>query len=108
PLDEGGTSNAQSAAFAVQALVASGRRAGRALAYLRSLTTGSGLVRYSRGSAQTPVWVTAQALTAFARRPFPVAAVPRRAHHHHHHHAARAAAAPPAPVVAAAAAPSPA
>jgi hypothetical protein len=29
-------------------------------------------VRYSRTSAQTPVWVTAQALAAFAKRPLPV------------------------------------
>src|SRR4029453_5803048 len=33
-------------------------------------------VRYSRTSRQTPVWVTAQALTALARRPFPIR--PRR------------------------------
>ena len=31
-------------------------------------------VRYSRTSGQTPVWVTAQALLALARRPFPLAA----------------------------------
>jgi hypothetical protein len=29
-------------------------------------------VRYSRTSAQTPVWVTAQALGALAGRPLPV------------------------------------
>jgi hypothetical protein len=48
------------------------------MAYLRSLVTPSGAVRYSRTSAQTPVWVTAQALAALARKPFPLASVPRR------------------------------
>jgi energy-coupling factor transport system substrate-specific component len=43
------------------------------MAYLRSLTAPSGEVRYSRTSRQTPVWVTAQALTALYRRPFPIA-----------------------------------
>ena len=41
-------------------------------AYLRSLTAASGAVRYSRTSTQTPVWVTGQALTALARKPFPL------------------------------------
>ncbi len=43
-------------------------------AYLRSLTQGSGAVRYSRTSAQTPVWVTAQAVMALARKALPAAA----------------------------------
>jgi len=30
-------------------------------------------VYYSRTSAQSPVWVTAEALTALAAKPFPVA-----------------------------------
>ncbi|MDX6677433.1 MAG: energy-coupling factor transport system substrate-specific component [Solirubrobacteraceae bacterium] len=80
PLSPGGASNAQSTAWAVQALVAAGRnpdrvrrRGARApLAYIRSLQTASGAVRYSRTSTQTPVWVTAQALTGLARRPFPI------------------------------------
>ncbi len=85
PLNPGGSSNAQSTAWAVQALVAGGRdpervrRGGRTpLGYLRSLGTPAGSVRYSRTSGQTPVWVTGQALTALARRPFPLARVPRR------------------------------
>jgi energy-coupling factor transport system substrate-specific component len=86
PLQPGGPSNAQSTAWAVQALVAAGRNPDRQrrhgarspLAYLRSLVAPSGAVRYSRTSAQTPVWVTAQALAALARRPFPLAPVPRR------------------------------
>lgn len=80
PLAPGGGSNAQSTAWAIQGLVAAGRDPGRVrrsgsrtpLAYLGSLQTSSGAIRYSRTSAQTPVWVTAQALTALARRPFPV------------------------------------
>jgi hypothetical protein len=34
-----------------------------------------GHVRYSRGSDQTPVWVTAQAAMALAEKPLPLAAV---------------------------------
>ena len=86
PLAPGGASNAQSTAFAVQALIAAGReptgirRGGRdPLAYLRSLIGPDGAVRYSRSSTQTPVWVTAQALLAFARTPFPLPEAPRRA-----------------------------
>jgi energy-coupling factor transport system substrate-specific component len=75
-----GESNAQSTAWAVQGLIAAGRggdvrRTGArrsALAYLRSLVAADGSVRYSRSSRQTPVWVTAQALTALAGRPFPL------------------------------------
>ncbi len=73
-------SNAQSTAWAIQALVAAGRNPARVrrhgsrspLGYLRTLTGGDGAVRYSRTSRQTPVWVTAQALTALARRAFPI------------------------------------
>ena len=81
PQQAGGVSNAQSTAWAVQALIAAGRdpsatrRAGSRspVAYLQSLIAPDGSVRYSRTGAQTPVWVTAQALTAFAGRPFPIA-----------------------------------
>jgi hypothetical protein len=80
PLSPRGRSNAQSTAWAVQALVAAGRdpdrvrRAGSRtpLGYLRTLISSDGAVRYSRTSRQTPVWVTAQALAALARRPFPI------------------------------------
>ncbi len=85
PLQPGGPSNAQSTAWAVQALVAAGRNPDRQrrngatspIAYLRSLTAPSGQVQYSRTSRQTPVWVTAQAVAALARKPFPLAPVPR-------------------------------
>ena len=85
PLAPGGGSNAQSTAWAVQGLVAAGRnpealrRSRTPLGYLRSLTAPDGSVRYSRVSGQTPVWVTAQALAALARRPFPIGRVRRRA-----------------------------
>ncbi|HZV73733.1 MAG TPA: prenyltransferase/squalene oxidase repeat-containing protein [Conexibacter sp.] len=80
PQQRGGSSNAMSTAWAIQGLVAAGvplsdvRRGGAAtpLAYLRSLTAPNGAVRYSRTSTQTPVWVTAYAVLALARRPLPV------------------------------------
>ena len=86
PEGAGSQSNAQSTAWGVQGLVAAGRDVdalrrggGRSpLGYLRSLVAPNGSVRYSRTSAQTPVWVTAQALIALARKPFPIA--PVRAH----------------------------
>ncbi len=72
----GSPSNAQSTAWAVQGLLAAGAGGGsvdRALAYLRSLTAPDGHIRYSRGSDQTPVWVTAEALMALAEKPLPLA-----------------------------------
>jgi energy-coupling factor transport system substrate-specific component len=83
---QGGASNAQSTAWAVQGLIAAGRDPARVrrngsrspLGYLRSLVGSDGAVRYSRTSAQTPVWVTAQALTALARKAFPLAPTARR------------------------------
>ncbi len=82
PLTPGAGSNAQSTSWAAQAFVAAGRDPDRvrrggsrsALGYLRTLVAGDGSVRYSRTSTQTPVWVTAQALTALARKPFPIRA----------------------------------
>ncbi len=80
-----GGSNAQSTSFAVQGLVAAGRNPGRLrrggrspLAYLRSLQAADGSIRYSRTGVQTPVWVTAQALTALERAPFPLDPVARK------------------------------
>jgi energy-coupling factor transport system substrate-specific component len=81
PQQPGGESNAQSTAWTVQGLDAAGvsmadvkRGNSRSpLAYLESLMAPNGSVYYSRTSAQTPVWVTAQALTALAGKPFPVA-----------------------------------
>lgn len=81
PQQYGGESNAQSTAWAVQGLIAAGRspstvrRGGSRTptGYLESLLTPNGSVRYSRTSAQTPAWVTAQALIALAGKTFPVA-----------------------------------
>jgi len=80
PEQPGEESNAQSTAWGVQGLVAAGanveaikREGSRSpLGYLQSLVEPNGSVRYSRTSAQTPVWVTAQAMLALARRPFPI------------------------------------
>ena len=80
PQQPGGESNAQSTAWAVQGLIAAGadpgsvrRRGSRSpLGYLESLIAPDGSVRYSRTSAQTPVWVTAQALIALPGKTFPV------------------------------------
>jgi energy-coupling factor transport system substrate-specific component len=92
----GGLSNAQSTAWAVQALSAAGRnpdgvkhKGSRSpVSYLESLIAPDGSVRYSRTGSQTPVWVTAQALTALARRSFPID--PIRAHKATHAAALRA------------------
>jgi energy-coupling factor transport system substrate-specific component len=81
PQQRGGASNAQSTAWAVQGLVAAGRDVTRItregsrspLGYLQSLVAADGSVRYSRTGAQTPVWVTAQALMALSQKPLPVA-----------------------------------
>jgi len=83
PQQPGGTSNAQSTAFAIQGLIAAGRdveavrRAGSRSprGYLESLLAPDGSVRYSRTGAQTPVWVTTQAMAALAGRSLPVGPV---------------------------------
>jgi Squalene-hopene cyclase C-terminal domain len=74
-------SNSQSTAYAVTGLIAVGAGDGvvkRGLAYLRARQRGDGSVAYSASSTQTPVWVTAQALLAFRRAPFPLDPVPRK------------------------------
>jgi energy-coupling factor transport system substrate-specific component len=81
PATPGAGSNAQSTAWAIQGLLAAGvepdslHRGGAPspLRYLGSLVAPDGHVRYSRSSDQTPVWVTAQALMALARKPLPLA-----------------------------------
>ena len=87
PSEPGGPSNAQSTAWAAQGLIAAGiepgslhrRGAISPLRYLQSLIDPNGHVHYSRTSDQTPVWVTAEAVLAFARKPLPLAPVARRA-----------------------------
>jgi Prenyltransferase and squalene oxidase repeat len=86
PQQPGGSSNAQSTAWAIQGLEATGvaptslhRRGARSpLAYLRSLVAGDGHVRYARGIDQTPVWVTGEALMALEGKPLPLAPPPPR------------------------------
>jgi hypothetical protein len=80
PQQYGAQSNAQSTAWATQGLIAAGynpgavrRRGSRTpIGYLESLRAPDGSIRYSRTGAQTPVWVTAQALIALASKTFPV------------------------------------
>ena len=78
-----GVVNSQSTAWAVQGLVAIGRRARtrstRALGYLARLRAPDGHYRYSASSDQTPIWVTAQVLLAVERQPFPLAGRAARA-----------------------------
>lgn len=76
--------NSQSTAWATQGLISAGVRPGRVqraghspIEFLSSLQARDGHFRYSRTSDQTPVWVTAQALTAMAGKAFPIAAVGR-------------------------------
>ena len=71
PLEPGGASNAQSTAWAVQALLAARAGASRALRWLSARVSPSGAVDYAPGNAQTPVWVTGEALAALARAPLP-------------------------------------
>jgi hypothetical protein len=74
-LTPGRGSDAQSTAWAVQAFVAARRPVPRgADAYLRGLRRPDGSFRYSKRYVTTPVWVTAQALPALARKPFPLGA----------------------------------
>jgi hypothetical protein len=80
----GAGSNAQSTAFAVQGLLAAGvnpssvhRRGASPLDYLRSLIAADGHVRYARGTDQTPVWVTGEALMALDGKALPLSPVPR-------------------------------
>ena len=85
PSMPGSGSNAQSTAFAVQGLIAAGvdpntlhrHGAPSPLAYLRSLIAGDGHVEYSRGTSETPTWVTGEALMALEGKALPIAAVAR-------------------------------
>ena len=79
PHSPGGESNAQSTAWAVQGLIAAGvsrPRCGAEQPLAGGLpgkpARADGSIRYSRTSAQTPAWVTAQALVALAGKTFPV------------------------------------
>jgi hypothetical protein len=72
-LTHGRGSDAQSTAWTVQAFLAAGKAPPRgALAYLKRLQRPDGSFRYSARYTTTPVWVTAQALPALARKVFPL------------------------------------
>ncbi len=81
----GAGSNAQSTAFGVQGLIAAGvdprtlhrRGAPSPLDYLRGLIAGDGHVEYSRGTNETPTWVTGEALMALEGKALPIGAVAR-------------------------------
>jgi len=83
-LTQGAGSNSQSTAWAVQGLDAAGadpkrvRNEGRSgLDYLAARQASDGHYRYAKGSDQTPVWVTAQALLAVERQSLPIPPVAR-------------------------------
>ena len=66
-------SDAPSTAWAIQALLAAGRKPGAAaFAYLRRLQRPDGSVRYSVRYDSSRLWTTAQVAPALARRPFPL------------------------------------
>jgi energy-coupling factor transport system substrate-specific component len=72
--EQGGSSNAQSTAFAICGLIAAGvKPAGvhrhgspSPLAYLKGLIQADGAVDYARANSQSPVWVTAEAEIALS------------------------------------------
>jgi hypothetical protein len=66
-------SDTQSTAWAIQALLAAGRAPGApAFRYLARMRRPDGSYRYNARYVTTPLWVTAQALPALARKPFPL------------------------------------
>ena len=68
----GSVSDAQSTAWAIQALTAARTEPGKApFRYLKKLQRPDGSFRYSARYVTTPAWVTAQVLCALARKPFP-------------------------------------
>ena len=72
-LSDGRGSDAQSTAWAIQALIAARREPDPgAFRYLARLRQSDGSYRYSARYATTPLWVTAQVLPALVRQPFPV------------------------------------
>ena len=72
-LTKGRESDAQSTAWAIQALLSAGEKPGKApFRFLARLRRADGSYRYSVRYGTTPVWVTAQVLPALAGRPFPL------------------------------------
>ena len=80
PSQPGGESNSQSTAWAIQGLDSAHADpsswhhggSGTPQSFLRSMIAANGSIRYARGTEQTPVWVTAQALTALEGKPLPL------------------------------------
>jgi hypothetical protein len=69
----GGTPNAQTSAWAIQAFAAAGASPGKnALAYIARLRQRNGSYRYAPGLAVTPVWVTSEVVPALLRKSFPL------------------------------------
>ena len=72
-LQPGKHSNVQSTAWAIQAFVAAGvKPPAAAFSFLARMRRADGSLRYSPRYATTPLWVSAQALPALARRSFPL------------------------------------
>lgn len=72
-LSRGRGSDVQSTAWVIQAFVAAGARPPAAASrYLLRMQRADGSFRYSARYAATPVWVTAQAVAALARKPLPL------------------------------------
>jgi energy-coupling factor transport system substrate-specific component len=80
----GTSSNTQSTSWAIQGIIAAGdspagfkAKGKNPYRYLKSRQRTDGHYEYSSGSDQTPVWVTAQGLTAAFGAEFPIKPVPR-------------------------------
>jgi hypothetical protein len=72
-LQPGSGSNVQSTAWSIQAFLAAGAKPPpAAFRYLARMTRADGSLRYSARYATTPLWVSAQALPALFRKPFPL------------------------------------
>ena len=72
-LQPGKRSNVQSTAWAIQAFVAARTKPpAAAFRFLARMRRTDGSLRYSAQYATTPLWVSAQAVPALARRPFPL------------------------------------
>ena len=72
-LQPGSGSNVQSTAWSIQAFLAAGAKPPvAAFRYLARMTRADGSLRYSARYATTPLWVSAQALPALSRKPFPL------------------------------------
>ena len=72
-LTQGRGSDTQSTAWAIQALIAAGASPGPpAFRYLQRMRRPDGSYRYNARYVTTPLWVTAQALPALYRKPFPL------------------------------------